>query len=411
MEQIRDKIETLQSQGVEVLAPATVHIGDEVDLARIRGPHTVLHPGTTLLGERLMIQPGARISTEAPATVKNCALGRGVELCGGYLADAVFLDQARVGSGAHVRAGTLLEEQANGAHTVGLKQTVLLPFVTLGSLINFCDVFMAGGTSRKDHSEVGSSFIHFNFTPFGKSGDKATASLIGDVPRGVMLRSPRIFLGGQGGLVGPVHIDYGAVLAAGFVYRRDHGPGQLVVGEELRPVTLPFTPLRYNHIRTKVDKNLRYLGNLVALWHWYEQVRLGALAPQDAGQQVLYRRAQEVVESGVKERTRRLGQIAGYMEDSMKLLAPAAHKELAHQRAFAESWPEVEQALGEFRTITGDAQHLDPFLAGLGGTVEGRSYLEIIQGLDDRVAEAGTQWLAGIVDRVLALISWAEKSD
>lgn len=77
-----------------------------------------------------------------------------------------------MGSGAHVRGGTILEEEANGAHTVGLKQTILMPFVTLGSLINFCDVLLAGGTSRTNHSEVGSSYIHFNFTP---DGDKTTA--------------------------------------------------------------------------------------------------------------------------------------------------------------------------------------------------------------------------------------------
>jgi UDP-N-acetylglucosamine/UDP-N-acetylgalactosamine diphosphorylase len=86
-----------------------------------------------------------------------------------------------MGLGGHVREACLLEEQANGAHCVGLKHTILFPFVTLGSLINFCDCLMAGGTSRKDHSEVGSSYIHFNFTP---EGDKTTASLIGDVPRG-----------------------------------------------------------------------------------------------------------------------------------------------------------------------------------------------------------------------------------
>ena len=106
-----------------------------------------------------------------------------------------------MGPGAQVREGCLLEEEANGAHCVGLKQTILFPFVTLGSLINFCDCLMAGGTSRKDHSEVGSSYIHFNFTP---DGDKTTASLFGDVPRGVMLDQPPIFLGGQGGAVGPV---------------------------------------------------------------------------------------------------------------------------------------------------------------------------------------------------------------
>lgn len=78
---------------------------------------------------------------------------------------------------------------------MGLKQTILFPFVTLGSLINFCDVFMAGGTSRRDHSEVGSSYIHFNYTP---RGDKATPSLVGDVPRGVMLNKEPFFSGDRG---------------------------------------------------------------------------------------------------------------------------------------------------------------------------------------------------------------------
>ena len=35
----------------------------------------------------------------------------------------------------------------------------------------------------REHTEVGSRFIHFNFTPRGQSGDKATPSLIGDVAR------------------------------------------------------------------------------------------------------------------------------------------------------------------------------------------------------------------------------------
>jgi len=86
---------------------------------------------------------------------------------------------------AEVREGCLLEEEANGAHTVGLKQTILFPFVTLGSIVNFCDILMAGGTDRRNHSEVGSSYIHFNYTP---NQDKATASLIGDVAYGVMDR-------------------------------------------------------------------------------------------------------------------------------------------------------------------------------------------------------------------------------
>ncbi|NTV96894.1 MAG: TOBE domain-containing protein, partial [Thiobacillus sp.] len=59
-----------------------------------------------------------------------------------------------------------------------------MPFVTPGSLVNVCDCLMAGGTDRRNHSEVGSSYVHFNYTPHQ---DKATASLLGDVPHGVML--------------------------------------------------------------------------------------------------------------------------------------------------------------------------------------------------------------------------------
>ncbi len=114
-------------------------------------------------------------------------------------------------------------------------------FVTLGSLVNFCDCLMAGGTSRKDHSEVGSSYIHFNFTP---DGDKATASLFGDVPRGVMLDRPPIFLGGQGGTVGPVSLGYGTVVAAGSILRHDVlKDGKLVAAD------LPPSFVRDNHLR------------------------------------------------------------------------------------------------------------------------------------------------------------------
>ena len=38
-----------------------------------------------------------------------------------------------------------------------------------------------------------SGFIHFNFTPWGKNGDKATPSLVGNVTEGVFLDQKRIF--------------------------------------------------------------------------------------------------------------------------------------------------------------------------------------------------------------------------
>jgi UDP-N-acetylglucosamine/UDP-N-acetylgalactosamine diphosphorylase len=333
-------------------------------------------------------------------------VGRRVKLAGGFHSDAVYLDDASMGSGAQVRGGTLLEEKANGAHTVGLKQTILLPFVTLGSLVNFCDALMAGGTSREDHSEVGSSFIHFNFTPFGRRGDKATASLIGDVPRGVMLRSRRIFLGGQAGLAGPLHIDYGTVLAAGFVYRLDHGPDELVVGERLAAQTRPFRAPAYRRVRSKVVANLRYIGNLAALWHWYDRVRVPMVAGNTTLAQ-LYRRAQRIIGGGIEERIKRLAQLVGYMPESIRALesdGDELKKEIEDQRSLVEGWPAIEQQLAAYR----ERCHED--MAGcvtLGALARQQTsdtaYVSFVQGLPDEVVGQGTQWLDAIVQETVAL--------
>ena len=193
------KIEKLIEKGVKINRPTSVEIGDEVDVDRISADGVVIYAGCKIFGAETLILPGAKLGYEAPVTVDNCQVGPDVELKGGYFNQAVFLEKARLGLGSHIREATILEEQAVVAHTVGLKHTILFPFVTLGSLINFCDCLMAGGTSRKNHSEVGSSYIHFNFTP---SQDKATASLIGDVPGGVMLNRQPIFLGG----CAPTHV-------------------------------------------------------------------------------------------------------------------------------------------------------------------------------------------------------------
>ena len=67
----------------------------------------------------------------------DTAIGEDTEVAGGYLKNSVMLRKSRVGSNAHIRVGTLLEEEASTAHAVGLKHTVLMSFVTLGSLNKF----------------------------------------------------------------------------------------------------------------------------------------------------------------------------------------------------------------------------------------------------------------------------------
>src|SRR3989339_471847 len=213
---MKNIVEMLIKKGVNIPNPATVFISDEVNIDRISGENVTIYGGCKIFGEKSLIMKNSQIGYEAPVTLENTFLGENTKLMGGFFNGAVFAGDNTFGSGAHVRKGTILEEEASAAHTVGLKQTILFPFVTLGSLINFCDCFMSGGTGRKNHSEVGSSYIHFNFTP---NQDKATASLLGDVPHGVMLNQPPIFLGGQGGLVGPCRFAFGCLSAAGSIIR------------------------------------------------------------------------------------------------------------------------------------------------------------------------------------------------
>lgn len=281
--QAEDRLCALASAGVRIVDPRQTFVGDDVDLSRVH-PGVVLHPGVRLHGPRTFLAPGASVGAEGPAILVDAVLGEDAAVASGYVRGAVLLAGASLGANSHVREGTLLEERASTAHCVGLKQTILFPFVTLGSLINFCDVLMAGGTSRRDHSEVGSGFIHFNFTPWGEAGDKATPSLAGDVTSGVFLDRRRIFLGGVGGMIGPRSVGYGSIAGAGQVLRRDVAEGHLVV--EASPVIdLPVRPPGFRQAEQTRTRNVEYIAQLAALRAWYRHVRLprAAAASAEAG--------------------------------------------------------------------------------------------------------------------------------
>jgi UDP-N-acetylglucosamine/UDP-N-acetylgalactosamine diphosphorylase len=331
----------------------------------------VIHPGCRITGSS--IGPGCEIGAEAPVTLENCQLGRGVKLKGGYFSGAVFLDGTNMSSGAHVREGTILEEEANGAHTVGLKQTVLLPFVTLGSLINFCDILMAGGTSRKNHSEVGSSYIHFNFTP---NQDKATASLVGDVPRGVLLNQTPIFLGGQGGLVGPARIAYGSVIAAGGICRNELlEENQLHIPAAPAEKTVPFTPGVYKNIDRIVKNNLIYIGNIRALKAWYQNVRV--LFIRDEFDQACFNGALANLDLILKERFQRLEKLVGNFPNLGSFASKISNgwKQPLDTVANASLMSEIERA-------------------------DKANYIAVVQNLSTGACAGATAWLQSIIDEV-----------
>ncbi len=382
-------VEILTKKGVTFTDPDNVHIDSTVNPDRISGEQTIIYPGCRLYGESTLILRKAKLGFEGPVTVENCQIGPGVQLKGGFFKDAVFLKDASMGSCAHVREGTILEEQAGGAHSVGLKQTILLPFVTLGSLINFCDCLMAGGTSRKNHSEVGSSYIHFNFTP---NQDKATASLIGDIPRGVMLNQSPVFLGGQGGLVGPCRLAFGTVAAAGSICRRDElRPGRLIVENTKSNINIPFKTGRYTGINRIVTNNIFYIANLWALMQWYVNIR--SLFISNDFPVTLLSGLREKLQMGISERIKRL---------TIFIQKAGAGKNKESGTA-CNILSEFEKGFKKTYFYAGDLRIRDSFISAIERVIqlEGTDYIDVIKKIDPLDANNGTLWLQGIIDDIV----------
>lgn len=393
-----EQIEILKSNGVIFKHPATVLIEDDVCMDNI-AEGVVIYGGCRISGASTSIGPGTVLGQEAPVTLENCQLGARVKLAGGYFNNVTLLDGVEVGSGAHMRPGTLLEENASCAHAVGLKQTILMPYVTLGSLINFCDILMAGGTSRNNHSEVGSSYVHFNYTPHQ---DKATPSLLGDVAHGVMLDQPPVFLGGQGGLVGPSSLEFGTVIGAGTVYSGNiDKPYQLVSGGKRRNIKpKDYNPAIYGSVNRVVANNFSYIGNLFALREWYRHVRV-LFMTNDRFSKACYDGALVQIDCGIEERIKRLNGLAENLLKSIDVILSAGMDvtdvRFAGQTEFVAEWPMLKEKLKYFDADDVATDKRSEFLEAISETFGNGSYLEIMPALDDAVRLAGVEWMQAVV--------------
>ena len=388
----RARIAKLRAKGVDAWGPERVHIGAEVNLDWIE-------PGSeircaTLAGSSLRIARGAKIGTSGHALVEDCQIGRGAALGAGSYRGATLLEGARVRGFAELRPGTLLEEEADAAHSTAFKNTILTVGCVAGSVLNYCDIFMSGGSSREDHSEIGSGAIHFNFDP---RGDK-WGSLVGDA-RGVLLRSAPVFVGGQCGIVGPVHIDFGAVTAAGSIVRKDVGAGIVYFKNAGNAEIAGFDREVYAGLKRKFLTTARLIGNLWAFDRWYEAVRLPHAA---AHEKPFYEAARAQAAAHRGERIRRLGKIVVKLPRSAAKLAAAGDAKLEaclpEHRTLLERWP----AMAELLSSQPDSP--PPPRAFVEGYSEargaGRNHAQAVRGCRAGAAETAA-WLQGIAEYVL----------
>ncbi len=138
------RINSLSAKGVIINVPESVFVGEEVHLDNIE-PGVIIGLGSKILGGETMI--GADTEIQGAAVIKNCLIGRNCNLAAGEYSDSVLLDNCGTVGWARVRGHSAWEEESRIAHNVDSKTTVLGYKTTLGSLINFPNVLMLGGTS------------------------------------------------------------------------------------------------------------------------------------------------------------------------------------------------------------------------------------------------------------------------
>ena len=385
----RERVERLIERGVDAWGPDRVYVAADVPLENIE-PGAVLR-NAALSGSQLRIGRGSRIGVSGHARVADCQIGRDVEMGAGSYENATLLDGARVRGFAELREGTLLEEQTEAAHSIAFKNTILTATVVTGSLINYCDIFMSGGTSRDDHSEVGSGVIHFNFDP---RGDK-WSSLIGDV-RGVLLRSVPVFVGGHCGLVGPLHVDFGAVVAAGSIVRKDVGADCVQFESAATQRTDGFDREIYTGLKRKFLATAKLVGNLHALDAWYEHVRMPFAEDHD---KALYGAAREQIRQHIAERAERLDKIIGKLERSIEKSSASGEEGTARFHDEHRLLLKSREPIAEIVTSRPDGPPPpEAFLQDYEQCRQVASHIEAIQQVGDQAASMAANWLGELAD-------------
>jgi acetyltransferase-like isoleucine patch superfamily enzyme len=363
--------------------PERVYIGEEVRLDSICPGAELLNAFVT--GENTFIGSGAQIGISGLARIHESQIGSGCLLGAGSYDNCVLLPGAKTRGFAEIRRGTVLEEDAEVAHNVGLKNTVFTIGVVAGSCINYCDVLVTSGSSRAHHSEIGSGAIHFNFDP---RGDRF-GSMLGDAT-GCLLRSRPIFVGGNSGLVAPVHLGFGAVIAAGSMIRKDVRENQLSSGEPLQQAG-DYDLEKYFDLSRKFCTTAKLIGNLQAMRAWYRFIRLPF---SDSESKFLYLAADSQLEHHLQYRVEQLTKVIGKLERSVSkpCTTPLDRRFQQQHRKLLDSRHNISVFLLE--------ENVSPAPAPLIGEYERnrrtQDHAASIRSLSNTTVELATEWLREI---------------
>jgi UDP-N-acetylglucosamine/UDP-N-acetylgalactosamine diphosphorylase len=215
-----------------------------------------------------------------------------------------------------------------------------------------------------------------------------------------MLNQNPIFLGGQGGLVGPCRLGFGITVAAGSIVRKDETRSdRLIMGGAGKGGNVAFRPGKFRSDKRIVVNNIIYIANLIALRQWYGQVR--TLFISNRFPRTLLEALLEKVDLAIAERINRLEAVClKKPADGRESQAP---KSLKQTLELYERWPELKESFKVQPAHAAGARLRDQFLESVcqGISTFSQDYIRVIQGLDPAESAIGTRWLQGIIDDII----------
>ena len=364
-----EELQSLQNQAVLIPSLAHVCLGREVPLKNI-GDGVTLHPFCRITGEQTKIYaksqigPGGAVTIEnstvgsesvignqGPVTLSETITGPKTVLGSGEAEQAVLLGKETefndfsTGVGFRIRKGSLYEEDASSAQHTDTKMTILFPWVTLGSNVNLCDLILSGGVGPElgNFTEVGSGTVHFNFTI---RGDKATASLFGNIPEGLFLKEKRLFIGGNNSLLGPLQAEFGALTAAGVRIAGNLKEG-LNLGRGLPLGHRDYDPRIFSKTKEIIGQQVTYIGHLVALYHWYREIRFRSV-PTNPERLALYQGGQRMLVLNIQEGIAQIERFIEGLDTSIQILSQQPlppRSTIEEQQALLKHWPRLKEHL------------------------------------------------------------------
>lgn len=200
-------------------------------------------------------------------------------------------------------------------------------------------------------------------------------------------------------MVGPCRMEFGNVVAAGSIIRKDESrPGRLIQESARKSVNIPFTNGLHLTLRRIMANNITYIANLLALMQWYKQARrlfVGRRFPE-----ALLDGLCQTLDTNIQERVNRLIEYCGLMPVGQPL--DSAHAICQNELHLNVS--RISDILPALQQIDGEGPFRDNFLKDLQKTIQtkGNDYIAVIQALPANVSEWGTQWLQGIVSQVVS---------